>query len=333
MTGRDPAADIAAQLSTAAAEARPVEVWGGGTLLGRMEDATRVHGAQRLEARPGASVVAYEPVDLVITVGAGMTVHELDELLAANGQECPLDPIGGETSTVGGRVATALSGPRRLGCGPVRDWLLGVTFVTGDGVVARGGGRTVKNVTGFDLPRLLSGSWGTIGVLVDVTLRVRPRPRWSAWYWTDGPVDSWLDRIHAPVAVLTGPSATAVLLEGHPDDGADQARCAGLVEGEAPAIPGPARCSVAPGLLPTLVAELPDHGWLAQWGVGVVHFAEDSDFTRLDPLRERGDAILLRLDGGPEPDLAREPRQPEHHRRLRDEFDPSRILAPWRFST
>jgi len=333
VTGRDPAADIAAQLRTAAAEARPVEVWGGGTLLGRMEDATLAHGAERLETRPGAGVVAYEPVDLVITVGAGMTVLELDTLLAANGQECPIDPVGGESSTVGGRVAAALSGPRRLGCGPVRDWLLGVTFVTGDGVVARGGGRTVKNVSGFDLPRLMAGSWGTLGVLVDVTLRVRPRPRWSTWYWADGPVDGWLDRLHSPVAVMAGPTATAVLLEGHPDDGADQARGAGLVEGAPPAVPGPARCAVAPELLPDVVAGLPDRGWLAQWGVGVVHLDADVDLATLDPWRARGEATVLRLDGGPEPDLAREPRQPEHHRRLRDAFDPSGVLAPWRFPT
>lgn len=333
VTGRCPAEEIAAQIRSAVRASRPVEVWGGGTLLRRMEDATHAHGADRLETLPGVGVVAYEPADLVITVGAGMTVLELDALLAANGQECPLDTVGGDSSTVGGRIATALSGPRRLGCGPVRDWLLGLTFVTGDGVVCRGGGATVKNVTGFDLPRLLCGSWGTLGVLVDVTLKVRPRPRWSGWYWTDDPLDDRLNLIHAPVSVMMGPTSSAVLLEGDAQDGAQQSRLAGLSEGEAPVIPGPSRCAVGPDVLSELLPSLPAHGWLVQWDVGVIHLDPGFDLGVLDPWRSRGDAALLRLDGGPEPDLARPPRQPEHHRRLRDEFDPAGVLAPWRFPT
>ena len=108
-------------------------------------------------------VFLYDPAELTVTVGAGTTVADLAGVLAAAGQECVLDPRDPTRATVGGTLAAGLSGHRRLRYGPLRDRLLEVRFVTGDGRVVKGGGPTVKNVTGYDVPRLLVGSLGTIG--------------------------------------------------------------------------------------------------------------------------------------------------------------------------
>ena len=115
-----------------------------------------------------------------MTVGAGTTCAELDAVLAERGQECPLDPRDA-TATVGGVIACGLSGVRRLRHGPLRDQVLEVRFVTADGRLVKAGGPTVKNVTGYDLPRLLVGSFGTLGLLSQVTLRCRPIAKARAW--------------------------------------------------------------------------------------------------------------------------------------------------------
>src|SRR5262249_31184397 len=127
-----------------------------------------------VEVAAPAGIVRYEPDDLTVTVGAGTTFAEVDAALAEHGQECPLDPRD-PAATIGGIVATGLSGVRRLRHGPLRDHVLEIRFVTGDGRVVKGGGPTVKNVTGYDLPRVFVGSYGTLGVLVQLTLRCRPR--------------------------------------------------------------------------------------------------------------------------------------------------------------
>ena len=117
-----------------------------------------------------------------MSCGAGTTVDELDAALAENGQRVTLPPWG----TVGGVLAVGRSGVRRLGDGPVRDALLQAGVVTADGLVAKAGGPTVKNVSGFDLCRLLVGSIGTLAFIGDVILRTRPRPLASAWYRAGG---------------------------------------------------------------------------------------------------------------------------------------------------
>jgi FAD/FMN-containing dehydrogenase len=136
-----------------------------------------------VEVQAPGGIVTYDPAELTVTVGAGITVGELNAVLGEAGQECPLDARAPE-ATVGGTLATGLSGPRRLRYGPLRDRLLEVRFVTADGRLVKGGGPTVKNVTGYDVPRLLVGSMGTIGVIVQVTLRCQPRARVARWITT-----------------------------------------------------------------------------------------------------------------------------------------------------
>ena len=122
-------------------------------------------------------VVDYTPEDQTITVEAGMTFAELDRVLAANGQMLPLDVPDRERSTVGGAIATNAYGRRRLRYGTAKDLIVGVTLVRPDGTRARGGGKVVKNVAGFDLPKLMVGSLGTLGAVANATFRLYPLPQ------------------------------------------------------------------------------------------------------------------------------------------------------------
>jgi glycolate oxidase FAD binding subunit len=121
-------------------------------------------------------IVAHDASDLTVTVEAGARLHALNARLAQAGQWLPLDPSYGDSITVGGLLAADRNGPMRLAYGKVRDLLLGVKAVTADGEVLGGGGKVVKNVAGYDLPKLFVGSFGTLGVIVEASFRVWPRP-------------------------------------------------------------------------------------------------------------------------------------------------------------
>jgi len=121
-------------------------------------------------------VIDYSPADLTVVVEAGLGFDRLTDLLRREGQFLPFDPVGPGRSTVGGIVAAGLGGLRRAFYGPPRDWVLGVAAVTGDGELIKGGGRTVKNVSGYDLCRLFTGSWGSLGIIVELCFKVFPVP-------------------------------------------------------------------------------------------------------------------------------------------------------------
>lgn len=142
---------------------------------GRPVEATRVAS---LAAHGG--VVDYVPGDLTITVRSGTTLREIDEITRAEGQWLPLDPSGSRDGTIGATIATGSSGPLAHSFGRARDLVLGVEFISGHGKVVRGGGRVVKNVAGFDLVRLITGSWGTLGVVTEATLRLYSFPAATA---------------------------------------------------------------------------------------------------------------------------------------------------------
>jgi glycolate oxidase FAD binding subunit len=295
-----------------------------------------VHGAH--EVRAPAGIVALEPADMTVTVRAGTTCTDLTAALAEHGQECGLDPRD-PSATVGGTLAAGLSGLRRLGVGPLRDTVLEVVLVLADGRVVRGGGPTVKNVTGYDVPRLLVGSLGTLGVLAQVTLRTRPRPRASAWYASDRAPAALGDGLFAPMAILSGPGGSRVWLQGHPDDLAREVAASGLVE--APAVTAPSgahrgRISVPPGTIGPLsdaLRALPGTTWLAEHGVGTVHVAtQDPDLLAV--AREIADhhgGWLLREAGAPDLDpFGVEPPAAALQRRIRTALDPTGKLAPGR---
>jgi glycolate oxidase FAD binding subunit len=166
--------ELAAVVTQTAAAGVALLPWGGGTGTAVGEPPPRpgiVLGLRRM-----ARVVEHEPGDLTVTVEAGLTVAALQEALRARGQWLSLDPPDAERATVGGVIAANASGPRRHLYGTIRDLLIGVTVVTADGAVVRGGGKVVKNVAGYDLPKLFIGSWGTLGVVVEATFKLRPLP-------------------------------------------------------------------------------------------------------------------------------------------------------------
>ncbi|HET9612442.1 MAG TPA: FAD-binding protein [Acidimicrobiales bacterium] len=184
------------------------------------------------EVRAPAGVVAVEAADMTVRVRAGTTVADLDAALAEVGQTVALPPWPG--ATVGGVLAVGHSGLRRLGWGPVRDAVLEVRYVAADGAVVKAGGPTVKNVSGFDLCRLLVGSLGTLGLLAEVVLRTRPLPAAERWLAGEADPFALVHRLHRPAAVLWDGVTTWVLLDGHPADVAAQARVTGLAEAGGP---------------------------------------------------------------------------------------------------
>ena len=122
-------------------------------------------------------MVEHTPGDMTVTAEAGVPLAALQETLGQAGQWLALDPALPAGTTIGGIVATAASGPRRLRYGGVRDQIIGVRVVRADGTIAKGGGKVVKNVAGFDLPKLFTGSLGTLGVIVAATFRLYPARR------------------------------------------------------------------------------------------------------------------------------------------------------------
>ena len=175
-------AEAVLEIVAAAHEAgQALEIEGGGTKRG----IGRVDGADlRLSTAKLDKVVDYQPHELTLTVQPGAKLSKLEALLAAQGQMLAFEPprltkalrTKGEP-TIGGAFAANLSGPRRIRAGAARDHALGVAGVTGRGEVFKAGGKVVKNVTGYDLPKLMAGSWGTLAVLTELTLKVLPRPQ------------------------------------------------------------------------------------------------------------------------------------------------------------
>lgn len=285
------------------AAAGPVVAVGGRTRFG--VGGAVDPAAREVRAPPG--LVAVEPADMTVRVRAGTTVADLDDALAEVGQAVALPPWPG--ATVGGVLAVGHSGLRHLGWGPVRDTVLQVRYVSADGRVVTAGGPTVKNVSGFDLCRLLVGSVGTLGLLGEVVLRTRPLP--AAERWVAGPADPFalVRRLHRPASVLWDGITTWVLLDGHPDDVAAEAGVCGLPEVEGgPELP-PHRWSLPPGDLATLADDGGNGGggrFVAQVGVGVVHHSR------------------------PQPPRPVDPAVAGLHRRIKAQFDPTGRLAPGR---
>ena len=171
---------LAQVMALASAEGLAVVPRGSGSALEQGLPPARVDlvvDLRRLDA-----VVEHHPDDQTITVQAGLTAGALAARLAPHGQALPLDPPGFGTRTLGGVAATQASGPLRARYGTLRDLLLGVRFVQADGVLTWGGAKVVKSVTGYDVPKLMVGALGTLGVLAELTLRLHPLPeREATW--------------------------------------------------------------------------------------------------------------------------------------------------------
>lgn len=289
----------------------PVAVAGGRTrwdVGGALAERTEVVAAP-------TGIVAYAPEEMTVRVRAGTTVAELDAELALGGQRTALPDRGG---TVGGALAVGENDVRALGRGMVRTALLQVRYVSAEGRIVSSGGPTVKNVTGFDLPRLMVGSLGTLGLLAEVILRTNPVPPTSRWLVADGADPrAAFDSLLAPAAVLWDGTSTWVQLEGHAADvDAQQAVLEGVGPFSAtsgpPALP-PHRWSLTPAQVDDLGAgrpgrpARPDLGsFVAAVGLGLV-FAE-----RRQPRRPVEPAVAVVTE------------------RLKHNFDPTGRLNPGR---
>jgi len=165
---------VVAAIKESAAGRTPLRIAGRGNWLtaGRP-----VKARKTLSLADDAGVVSYVPGDLTLTVRAGTSLDDIGRITSEHDQWLPLDPHGSDDGTIGATIATASAGPLASSFGLPRDLVLGLEFVNGRGEVVRGGGNVVKNVAGFDLSRLLTGSWGTLGVITEVTLRLYARPK------------------------------------------------------------------------------------------------------------------------------------------------------------
>ena len=164
---------FAERIRSAAAEKRPLRLRGGGTkdFYGQALE------GEVLDARAYAGIVAYEPTELVVTARCGTPLAELETVLRVEGQHLAFEPPHfGPGATVGGMVAAGLSGPRRQAAGAVRDFVLGVRMLDGRGDDVSFGGQVMKNVAGYDVSRPMAGSMGTLGLILEVSLKVPPLP-------------------------------------------------------------------------------------------------------------------------------------------------------------
>jgi glycolate oxidase FAD binding subunit len=208
-------------------------------------------------------VIDHAAGDMVVQVEAGVPLARLAALLAGAGQQLAIDPPaydGGEVEggTVGGALAVGLTGPRRLRYGAPRDLLLGVTMVRADGVVASAGGRVVKNVAGYDLGKLLCGSYGTLGIIATATLRLHPLPAATGYVTVSAPDPAAGHR--CTEALLTSQLAPSAVELDRPGDGPIEV--AALFEGTAEGVA--ARCATAADLVDGVVTPEPP-SWFGRW--------------------------------------------------------------------
>jgi glycolate oxidase FAD binding subunit len=308
-----------------------------------------------VETRRLGRLVEHAAGDLVVKAEAGLPLDELQEAVSGTRQQLALDALV-PGATVGGALATATAGPRRLLYGSARDLLIGVTVVRADGVVAHAGGKVVKNVAGYDLGKLFTGSRGTLGLIAEAAFRLHPLPQASAYVSaTAADARQALELTRALLRSPLAPSAievdgpdpitVTVLLEGFADGVPQRAEAAaeligGRVSGEPPGWWGRlpdgevlAEVRAAPSALTALFQEAPAHvrgsAGRGAWHVGLP--AADAEQT-LARLRRHGSAVVLSApDGttldrwGPVPALSL-------MRRVKDQFDPEHRLSPGRFA-
>jgi len=359
--------DLIQIVADAADSGEKLELCGGGTRAG--------FGAPRdgtvVSFRQIAGVIDYDPAELVLTVKPGTPLAEIEALVKAEKQMLAFEPWGGEGTTIGGTVAAGIAGSRRVTAGSARDHLLGFTAVSGRGEMFVAGAKVVKNVTGYDLPKLMAGSWGRIGAMTELTLKVLPRPRMTVTMLARG----LSPRVaHAAMACALGSNAE-VSAAAHLQSGAVLLRVAGF----APSVE--ARCAALPRILadhcgleqlseteaaplwqsamtgqdlrgairwqvhlpprhaPDLVEALQPLGieWAMDWGGGRVWVAleQTDDRVRQEAARLGGEARLVQAPAEMRATVpAFHPRQKgvaALEQRVRRAFDPAGVFATARF--
>ena len=346
----------------------------------------RAVAGEALDLSGLAGIVDYRPSELVLTVGAGTALHEIEALLEQNTQRLAFEPPdltvllasgpdaatadqprtqAGRTGTIGGTLATNFSGSRRVTAGAARDHFLGVTAVNGRGAVFRAGGKVVKNVTGYDLPRLLAGSWGTLAVMSEVTVKVVPAAETeltlvlhdadptralatlttalgSPHEVSSAGFDPWrgsmlrLEGLRLSVEAR----AAALLAElGNPEvesveGAASRTLWARHASAEALADWRVVwRISVPPAAAPRVLRAIAPERYLLDWGGGLIWAAFDHvDAARVRGALGEGHALLVKAPAGTKTCRQHPPTAvlAQALERLRDAFDPDRRLNPGR---
>jgi len=354
------------------AHPRPLEPIGGGSkrAIGPPVD------ADRLELSALSGIVAYEPAELVLTAGAATPLATIEAELARNGQRLAFEPpdfgaligaapCGGQT--IGGVLSANVAGSRRVSAGAARDHFLGFAAVSGDGVPFKAGGRVVKNVTGYDLPKLIAGSWGTLAVLVSVTVRVAPLPETETTVVVPvrdpaAAVDVLARALGSPhdvsAAAFVPSRGAALRLEGFGASVA--ARVSGLLEwlgrddadplvdaesrafwrqtgaaaelGDWPCI---VRISVPPSEAPRAIEDIEPERYLLDWGGGLIWAAyTNADIERIRSAIPAGHATLWKAPRALRESAEVFPRPPAAvaalAAKLKAAFDPHGRLNPGR---
>ncbi|MEX1037478.1 MAG: FAD-binding protein [Acidimicrobiia bacterium] len=323
-------------VKAASDSATPVRVWGGGT---RQKMGNEPPGGLVVSTGGMSQIDVFEPEDLTVVVGAGIGVGELEARLADKNQTAVLPERPG-AATLGGVLATGRAPLRRARHLGLRERVLEVTSVTGDGRVVRSGGRVVKNVSGFDLHRAAVGAFGSLGIIVQVCLKLWPLAKASATIRLEDP-DS-VARVKRPLALLESPGGLTLYVTGTESDVADTVdrvggdATPGLHWPEDPVGEFSWSLRIPPSKIGDALARVAPWRHLAIHGAGEVRLASDDIEGAMD-LRiwaeEQGGSLVLVDHPGDLPPVdpwGKPPETLELQRRLIAQFDPARILNPGR---
>jgi len=339
------------QIREAASRGAALRIRGGGT----KDFYGNEPRGELLDTRVHAGVVDYEPTELVITARCGTLLSELEKILLEQQQFLPFEPPGfGPTATLGGCVAAGLSGPRRASAGALRDFVLGSKILDGRGEVLSFGGQVMKNVAGYDVSRLLAGSLGTLGVILEVSLKVLPRPPAELTLKLEMPEGKALESMNRWAGQPLPVSATAwhdgelaVRLSGAESGiraAADKIGGEKMAPGQAEQFWGGIREQTDPffaGAGPLWRLSLPSHAprlelpgaQLIEWG-GALRWLKtnaDVETLRVAAARLGGHAALFRSAQKTAQAFAPLPKVLARlHRELKSAFDPAGILNPGR---
>jgi glycolate oxidase FAD binding subunit len=340
---------LQAQVTQAQQDKTPLQIRGGGSkgFLGRISQ------GELLDVSPHSGIVHYEPTELVITARAGTPLNLIEQTLAEQGQMLAFEPPAfGSKATLGGTIACNLSGPRRAFAGAARDFLLGVQLLNGRGEIIRFGGEVMKNVAGYDVSRLMAGAMGTLGVMLEISLKVLPIPEQQLTLALDMNTDQALRQMQQwmlqplPISALSFyDHQLFVRLSGTPRavEAAQQTIGGDLLqendhfwrnlrEQKHPFFDADDalwRLSLANDAAPLAL----DGDWLYDWGGALRWYRGPAGADRLQQLAANHDGHASLFRSPAQRDRVFQPLTPvlqRLHRNLKQAFDPAGILNPGR---